>query len=145
MKYAVTHIESTEDIYGYSAIAIPLTPENQAEIKRLRVLINAVKVLGAEIDHIEIMFPKITSYPLNDEFEADENDVIEQIEFSPEDWEKFTNFDEITCKVESAILTVGIDGFNLTYSSKWTSDTLWSGFSFDEMEKLFEENLVVTK
>jgi hypothetical protein len=141
MKHLIKNAESTNDMYGYSAVAIPLTADNVTEIIRIRKLIESVKKLSPDITGIKMaLISNLVVHIFNDEFEPNLNE-LESIELSSEDVEKYRNLEDNEYKVENPSLTITDRYFKVTWNSKYTEDWVGAYFYFEEIEILCKNNL----
>lgn len=140
-KYLIVPVIQTEGMYGYSAIAIECTTENQKEVCRLESIFRAVQSSDSKINELKYYFPTLSFDLLNDEYEIDENEIVDGecdnsyiAEISDEDFDSFSQVGD--CQVDSPMLDVMTNSIRITYYAKWSDSKVEGTFDFSVLSEI---------
>lgn len=136
MNYIIIPATQTEGMDGYSAIAIEVTPENLAEIKRLFKTLDDVRQIDATISKLTYDNSKLEFDLLNDDFTP----MVDNIHIEDIDDELYQEYlEDRECSVNSPSVEVASYEMKIYYDAKHSDCQVYCDFTPEELEEVLTQ------
>lgn len=136
-NYIIIPANQTEGMDGYSAMAIEVTPENVAEIKRMFKALDDVRQLDPNINRITYDDPKLEFDLLNDDFTP----MVDKIHIEDIDDELYQEYlEERDCSVNSPSIEVASYQMKIYYDAKYSDEQVFADFTPEEFNEVLTDN-----